>query len=270
VAPKAQLDPSAQALLDHASEKNELLSFERLHPSIAKLPSQKDAALAFAQTATFVETFYEKHGASALRQAIEEMAEGTDARDALAKVSGTSWSSLQGEWKASLQKRPEPPSNPPRVLEMRFRKGKNADESLDVEKKRARRFLRLGDLLWDRGRAGAAKVEYGKAHEAAPDDPIVSARLGRAALKAGDAKEAIQAVRSMAERHPDHAPTRSLMSAAYLAQGNMTAARKQGREAIRLNPFDPRPHCVLAAAGSDEEERRRETRICERLGGTPR
>ena len=45
--------PLAQAVL-----KDKLITFERMHPSIALLPSQEDAALAFAQVSTFVQAFY--------------------------------------------------------------------------------------------------------------------------------------------------------------------------------------------------------------------
>ena len=49
--------------------------------------------------------------------------------------------------------------------------GGPSDASLDVLEEDARRFLRLGDLLWDRRRIAAAAVEYGKAHDADKQDP---------------------------------------------------------------------------------------------------
>jgi tetratricopeptide (TPR) repeat protein len=265
--PRAHLDPGSAALLSTAVKEGQLIPFQKLHPSIALLPSQRDAALAFAQVATFFETFHAHHGSDGLRDAVEHIAQGVDARGALAKVAKSSFAALEARWKRDLMERASPIDDPPPVQEVRFRKGEHMDESLEVEAERARKFLRLGDLLWDRGRPGAAKVEYAKAHRAAPDHPIVASRLARAALAAGDASSAIEAIDTVIERHPDHAPAHAVRGSALLAQGNLTAAAEASREAIRLNPFDPRPHCDLASASEDDEERRREETACRRLDG---
>jgi tetratricopeptide (TPR) repeat protein len=265
---RAALDPAAEALLQKALREGELLPFERLHPSIALLPSQQDAALAFAQVATFVETFYRTHGRETLKTAIERIAEGTDARKALARVSGVPFAQLEARWKADLTRR-SAPEDPPNLLGMRFRRTESGEDPdlEDVSGDRARRFLRLGDLLWDRGHAGAAKVEYGKAHRSAPDDPIVASRLGRAAIRAGDAEEALRAIVPVVERHPDYAPARAALASAHLLEGNLPAAVEASIAAIRLNPFDPEPHCVLSAATSDRRVERRGASTCRRLGG---
>lgn len=265
--PRAHLDPGSRGLLAEAVHKDQLLPFQRLHPSIALLPSQRDAALAFAQVATFFENFHATHGSDGLRDAVAHIAKGTDARTALARVAGTSFASLEARWKRDLRERTPREADAPPVQPLRFRKGEHMDESQEVEVEQARRFLRLGDLLWDRNRPGAAKVEYAKAHRAAPEDPIVASRLARAALAAGDAPRALDAIDSVIARHPDHAPAHAVRGSALLAQGNRAAAAGAAREAIRLNPFDPRPHCDLAAATEDEAERRREGHACRTLGG---
>ena len=267
-APTANLDPAADGLLHRAVRGNTLLPFDRLHPSIARLPSQEDAALAFAQVATFVELFYREHGADGLRRAIGLIAGGTDAREALAEVAGGSFDALEGRWRRALTVRPEPPADPPRVLGLRLRHGEGpVDESGEVEVESARRHLRLGDLLWDRGRARAASFEYGRAHEAAPDDPIVASRYARAALAGGQPEAAVRALERARERYPDHAPTWAVSGSAWLATGDLPRARDALREAIRINPFDPQPHCDLAEAAEAEAERAVERQSCRDLGG---
>jgi hypothetical protein len=49
------LAPSAVALLMRRLHEGTLISFERMHPSIAMLPTQEDAALAFAEVFTTIE-----------------------------------------------------------------------------------------------------------------------------------------------------------------------------------------------------------------------
>lgn len=267
--PASHLDPSSEALLHRAVTDQALLPFDRLHPSIARLPSQEDAALAFAQVATFVELFHREHGADALRSAIARIAGGDDARDALAAVSGGSFDALERRWRRALVERPAPEANAPRVLERKLRRGEGAvDESAEVEEETARRHLRLGDLLWDRGRPRAASFQYGRAHEAAPDDPIVASRHARSALDGNRPEAAVAALERFRERYPDHAPTWAISGAAWLRMGDAARAREALREAIRINPFDPQPHCDLAEATDDTAERAIERQSCRDLGGS--
>ncbi len=266
--PVAQLDPAAEGLLREAARQGRLLPFERLHPSIARLPSQEDAALAFAQVATFVERFHARHGAEGLRRAIRQVADGTDAREALAQVAGEPFEALERSWRESVSERPAPRS-PPRVLALRLRQSEGqVDESTEVAEERARRHLRLGDLLWARQRHAAAAVEYGRAREAAPDDPIVASRQARAALQGGQPAQAVEALARSRERYPDHAPTWAISGAAWLGLGDRARAREALREAIRINPFDPQPHCDLAEATDDEAERTLEQSSCRQLRGS--
>ncbi len=88
-----------EAILHRAAREGRLIPFERIHPSIALLPSQEDAALAFAQVATFVARFYEEHGAEGLRAAVARIAEGTDAREAMADVAGAPFERLEDRWR---------------------------------------------------------------------------------------------------------------------------------------------------------------------------
>jgi len=262
--------PSPQCVAAQQSGTASLLSFDQLHPSIARLESQEQAALAFAQVATFMEVFYREHGQRGLQRAIRQTATGTDAREALAAVAGMPFDQLEQRWRESLLARPEPEDQaPPRMLPVRLQEqDRPADDRADVENERARRHVRLGDLLWDRNRPRAASVEYGRAHEIVPDDPIVSARFARSALVGGRPAEAVRALERSRERFDDHAPTWAVSGAAWLALGDLERARMALRRAIRINPFDPQPHCDLGEAADDEQERRRERAMCERIGGS--
>ncbi|MFK7990146.1 MAG: tetratricopeptide repeat protein [Sandaracinaceae bacterium] len=268
--PTARLDPAAEGLLSAAVARDGLLPFERLHPSIARLDSQEEAALAFAQVATFVELFHQEHGGDGLRAAIRRVAEGQDAREALAEVAGIPFSALESRWQDSLRARPTPDASPS-LLPLRLRPTDGqVDETGEVTEGRARRHMRLGDLLWDRRRPAAAASQYGRAHALAPDDPIVASRYARAALEGGRPQEAVDALAAFRERFPDHAPTWAVSGSAWVAIGNLEQARTALREAIRINPFDPQPHCDLAGATDDDDEAETERNACRALGGPGR
>lgn len=262
---RPHLGPSSRGLLARAIENDALIPFERIHPSIALLPSQEDAALAFAQVSTFVAFFHETYGAEALRNAIAAMANGTDAQAALAAEAEVRWAQLESRWKASLTGLdPDAPD----LLPMRLRQGDATDDEARDVAERARRSLRLGDMLWARQRYGGAMVQYGRAAEVAPGNPIIAARLARAAIAAGEPERAIGALEPMIERYPDHAPTWSSLARARRMLGDRPGALEAARAAIRLNPFDPSPHCDLAEVESDEATRREESDRCRALGGT--
>ncbi|MBN8613159.1 MAG: tetratricopeptide repeat protein [Deltaproteobacteria bacterium] len=245
------LDPRSAQLLATAVSTDQLLPFERLHPSIARLPSAELAALAFAQVSTFVESFRGRHGAEGLRQVAARIAAGTDARDAFAEVGGEPWTALERAWRDELRARPAP-ATAADLPALRFRHGSGEiDETAEVARQDARDALRLGDMLLLRGRHGAAQHEYERAYAVASEDPIVATRLARAAHSAGDSARALAVLLPLRAAHPDHAPLLALIAASAAATGQSDLAREAALESIWLNPFDPEPHCALASVAED-------------------
>ena len=249
--PAVVLDPGSARLLGVAVENDQLLSFDQLHPSIAMLPTANDAALAFAQVSTFIESLYARSGSAGLQRAMNEVRDGVDAREACAHAGGASFADLEAAWREAIAARPVPPGEPevPRLV---FRHGStDPDETENIAEAEARRATRLGNLLWERGRPLAASLEYARAHERLPDDPLIATRYARAALTGGDAASALRAAEPLRERFAEYEPLLALLGAAHAAQGDVEGARRESIEAIRLNPFDPEPHCTLSDVGSD-------------------
>lgn len=230
-APTLELEPAAAALFDRRLREGNLLPFDAFHPSIALLPSQEDAALAFAD---------------AVRMPFPRFEESV--------------------W-AEARARPPVRRDSPARLPMRFVHGAAVDDAADVGVAEAARRLRLGDMLWSRGRPRAASVEYARASALAPRDPIVASRLGRSALEAGKADDAAAAARRILRDHPTHAPAHALLASALALAGDAPGAYRAAVEAIRQNPYDPAPHCVVAEASTSDDEREREAGACRTLGG---
>jgi hypothetical protein len=242
------LDARSSQLLYEAVRANELLPFERLHPSIARLPSAEMAALAFAQVCTFVGLFREEHGAQGLRNVAARLAAGEDAREAFAHVGGLPWDALEARWVDAVRARPAP-TETAEDMALRFRHGTaEVDETAEVSAQEARDALRLGDMLFGRQRYAAAAFEYERARVVSPEDPIVNTRLARAAYTAGDAARALEVLLPIRARHPQHAPLLALISAAAARVGRNDLAREAALESVWLNPFDPEPHCALESA----------------------
>lgn len=264
-APAAYLAPPTESLLLDAAHGKRLIGFDRMHPSIAMLPSQEDAALAFAQVVTFLERFRERFGDGGLTRTIQQLGQGLDVRLALATVAAEPFSELESSWRTTLtrQKRPEPAKS--KELPMRFVETGAADESLDVAEGRARKHLRVGDLLWGRRHTVAAAREYAAAQRFAPTDPILASRVARASLASREPERALEAVKAALGEHPQHAPLHALRGAALVALSRPEEAKEPLLEAVRLNPFDPEPHCLMAELEGDPE-RAQEQRACALLG----
>jgi len=263
-APSLRMDPAARQLLYNAAQANELLDFDQLHPSIALLPTQEAASLAFAQVSSFIAMYYRDYGSEGVQQALYLVSQGEDARRALASVAGVPWKTLESRWKKILSAQPKPPSA--RLLPRRLSgEATEQDELAGVELERARNYLRLGDLLWTHSRPAAASVEYAKAHKVAPGDPVVASRYARSAIAGGRPKEALAPLMLTLERYPTHAPALSSLATAMFRTSKRDLAEKAANQAIALNPFDPQPHCILSKLNVPQAHH--EEMLCSRLGG---
>src|SRR5262249_8620266 len=62
-----RIPPAMEHMLAKALRSGKLISFEAMHPSMAKLPSAEDATLAFAEVANAVAHLYAEKGSAGLR-----------------------------------------------------------------------------------------------------------------------------------------------------------------------------------------------------------
>lgn len=270
--PAVRLDAGSQSLLVTRAATETLIPFDRLHPSIAMLPSAEDAALAFAQVSTFVQAFYGAHGSAGLVEVATRVRRGEDARQAFSDSAHESFEALEGHWRDAIGTLPMPDDDTPEVPRIELRHGDaEPDDSDDVVAEDARRAVRLGDLMWTAQRFLAASVEYSRAHALAPGDPVVASRLARAAVRGGDGRAAIDALEPLLGSYGEHEPLLANLGAAYALVGDRDRARTTSRAATEINPFDPEPHCTLAtlaeAADSVDADAAFQREACAALGG---
>ncbi len=99
------LAPSAVALLMRRLKAGTLISFERMHPSIAMLPNQEDASLAFAEVFTTIEYLVKDRKVS-LQSLLTNLREGKSDTEAVELAAGEPFDRLTRDWKSYLQRRP--------------------------------------------------------------------------------------------------------------------------------------------------------------------
>jgi tetratricopeptide (TPR) repeat protein len=275
--PEIKLTATDQALLATALKKGRLISFDEMHPSMAKLPSQEAAALAYAEVYTLVGWLHNKAGYKGIRDAIAAQRDGRSARRAVAEVVGSSWSALEKAWHAHL-KTPDKTAVTARPGKpIKFSKGgRDADNpenvGLDQVSGRARKYARLAGMLRARGMLEAAAIEYEKALGGAgerqvADQPFVAGKLARTLVELGKHDRAIELATPLVNADPHDAVAAVTLGIARAARHEWPQAILAYEQALRVSPFDPTTRCGLAEAYARASDPRapRERSACDQL-----
>ena len=264
-----RIPPAMEHLLAKALHSGKLISFDAMHPSMAKLPSAEDATLAFAEVANAIAYLHGKGGMAALRDAIQRVAAGDDARAAVAAAAGGSWADFERGWRAFMAAQhyktfpaidiPTTHIRKPGAIASGRKPSEEDALSNTLKGSAPFRHLRLGNMLLRRDRPRAAVAEYEKGAKAIATggratrgDPsaawVFPVKLGRTYLALGEPDRALKALAPVQAIYPD-LPWPSLIAGeALIAKGSPAEALAPLRAALATNPFDPRVHCALADA----------------------
>jgi tetratricopeptide (TPR) repeat protein len=245
--------PFSAALVRRAVERKTLVTFEQMHPSMAKLPTQEQSALAFAEVALAVELMVQRGGTPALARTLALLAGGTPVETAVAVAMNQPWTDFMAAWRRYLGSRPLPKGGAQALRRLRFaddpKQGGPWAEWAELEDPRAREFARLGELLRERGRPVAARQEYRKALDRGGGKVAVLAnQFAVVAIQTGRPAEAEKVLAEALAWNPDHAALRVRLGKLKLEKKDYAGAREQLTLANRQDPFDPEIHAGLALA----------------------
>jgi tetratricopeptide (TPR) repeat protein len=264
--PTVKLGATEQALLTSALKKGRLVTLDEMHPSMAKLPSQDAAALAYAEVYTLVGWMHGKVGYKGLQALLVDQKDGKSARRAVADALGMSWSAVDKEWRASLKGAGDAKARAGKPI--KFSKGGVDSENVGLEtvNARARKFARIGGMLRARGMKESAAVEYEKALAVAPD-PFVAGKLARTLVELGKHDRAIELATPLVAADGDDAVAAVTLGIARSARQEWAEAVAAYEQALRVSPFDPQTRCGLAEAYAEIGDTRasREQTACKQL-----
>jgi tetratricopeptide (TPR) repeat protein len=248
--PEVKLSATEQSLLGAALKKGRLISFDEMHPSMAKLPSQEAAALAYAEVYTLVGWLHGKVGYKGIRDAITAQKDGKSARRAVAETLAMSWSAVEKAWHANL-KTPDKSQTAARPGKpIKFGKGGQESENVGLEQvgTRARKHARLGGMLRARGMLESAAAEYEKALAVGGSEPFVAGKLARTLVELGKHERAIELATPLVAADPQDAVAAVTLGIARSARHEWAEAIVAYEQALRVSPFDPTTRCGLAEA----------------------
>ncbi len=276
------LEPASAELLQTALTKDELITLDAMYPSVAMLPSQEQAALAYAEVQTMLALLQAERGEAGLGVLLDEIARGVDARAALATAWGDRFERFQESWRSYARRETARVLKHARARDLRkieFVEPKEGEargpDEPDPELLgdvfshlgggKARQHARLGVLLTLRGHLGAAARQYERARaldDRARRDPLLARRLGELYLRLGEPEDAVPLLELAGRDDPDQPNIAAAEGRARLRAGDLEGARAALARALRVNPFIPAVHCDLATLEADEEPRARERALC--------
>jgi tetratricopeptide (TPR) repeat protein len=277
------LEPAAEVLLARAVKADKLITFQRMHPSIAMLPSQEDAALAFAEVFTAIEFVDRKATMNGVQSIIERMRAGKTDREAVSLALALPFERFEAQWKASLRTRPLPKGA--RELEkLQFQdekqqaRRKEKENSWDrgelggIANPEARKHAHLGELFRGRNRLGPAALEFERAIQlAGPSYPPLARKYALVKIAGGQGADAEKALRASLAEYPNDDTNHLLLGQVLVQSGRAAEAGRHFMVANQRNPFDPGIHAGLLAVAralGDAGLESRERDVIAILGGT--
>ncbi len=269
----SDLTSATAARLSSANQQQQLIGWEKMHPSIAKLGSPEAATLAFAEVQSFVLYLVRQFGQDRLVAALTHLREtpSDNAFAAFAKATGRSWTTLEQAWREAIPARVKSQGNA-RVLKFREQsQGESLDAPPDLpadSSARLRDLVRLGDHLMQVAFQQEAVVEYQKAEQIDPDLFAVQQRLAHAYEELRRLDDAKKAYLAALTDEPDSSSTRVLYARFLARQKKWRDAVDQCWAALWLNPFVPELYEILIDASralDDGKTVERATRSIERL-----
>jgi tetratricopeptide (TPR) repeat protein len=243
------LTPEETYLLDRAAREKRLIPLRRLHPSIAALPDQEDAALAYAEVLSLTRYLDARIGpGKGIAALLRLLGEGAAIDDALVELTRFNLRRLYLWWEQDVSGRRQTPVAAVGLMQRRYRHGTTFDAPMpDGEMaEEAARHVRLGDLLRLRGHLGPATVEYRRAMEIEGEgSPQIVERLGGCLIDLRRFAEAAALVAPLTALYPSFTTGFVELGEALTEFEKHDEAIAALERAVALNPFDPAVHCLL-------------------------
>ncbi|RJQ49001.1 MAG: hypothetical protein C4530_23795, partial [Desulfobacteraceae bacterium] len=247
------LSPLYRTLLSEAQSERRLIAFKKMEPSLVRLETPQEVQLAYAQAASAIEFIIDRAGFNGLTEVMEGMARGKTlgAEESLKAVLGLEFSEFEDSWKGFLAAKGLEPVPGAAMHRYKVREGKTDEDRMDLKEIRslvARNRSHLGDRLKEKGRTGAAVLEYRRALSDDRDSVPVMKRLATALIYLGRDQEALNALDRIIALAPDHPTPYAQLGRLSLKRKDPAGARAAFEEAVQINPFNPEVHAGLAEA----------------------
>ena len=266
-----------KALLKKALDDNELITFDAMHPSMAKLPSQEAGQLAYAEVLTMISYLHKKKGLAGLRSMLARHDDHHDARQWVAAEYGAPWPTIERNWKRHLKNVVKNDRNaefnPSEGDTIEFTDSPKPKESdapryAHLKNPKARKHARLGGILRARGHDESAALQYEKAlRHMQKIDTTIAEKLSRTYLDLTRHEDAFRLSYPQLKRDGLKASVALTAGLSAMALEKWQEAKRGLLKALESSPFDPKVRCGLAKTFEILKDSRysREEKACSTL-----
>jgi tetratricopeptide (TPR) repeat protein len=258
--PGGAMTPSMLALLGKRVRENKLVPFEKMHPSMALLPTAEDASCAFSEVFFAIDLLNKSKGTGALSTMLSAMAKGSSDKQAVELAFGQPWPAFAKAWMAHLKKQPYPAELvPPSSDEKKEVADKNKQQKKpreisfgdfrEIAEEEPRKQAHLGELLRERNRLTSAAEEYGKAYDKVKNRyESLSNKYALSLMELKRLDEAQKVLEGSLVMHPGSATTHVYLGRLALLKKDWARAKSEYNEALAVDPFNPEVHLALYRA----------------------
>lgn len=259
-----------QDLLYRALRDNTLVSFARMHPSMAKLKDATESGTAFAEVLTAVHYIVEKSGVEGLRSVLSGCGKGLDL-DSLLKAAVAAPEGFEPAFFSYLRKKGVKPVEGVSIQDREFADSSGAGGD---EEYRFRKYIAISEMLLERKRVEAAVKELERADKSGKNrSPWVLNQTGRLYEKNGEPDRGLECYNRSIDLFPEYCTGYFNRARSRAGRGDSRGAALDYLQVISVNPFHGPARAALAdlyKSLGDREGEKRQRDIIGYLSGLER
>jgi len=237
------LTPGNETILSKSVKENRLIPFSRMHPSLVYLKDQDEVGLAFAELATAVEYINTEYP-NKLQLLLYTMSKKT-VEKSFKTVFNFDTNKFEQNWMNYIKKMDLKEHSGAITDKVYWEKKDEIDEFVGVN---SRDHLRLGDKFRDKNNYESAIIQYEKALNIEPYNPVVLIRIAKLYFEKGKIEDSIEKLKLCIDKNPGFVSSYEILGEYYLKLGEFEKSVKVLNEAIEINPFNPYTHRNLSKA----------------------
>ncbi len=235
------LVPVVKNLLKEAVEDNQWVEFEKMKNGMPNLDNKKEVSMAFAEVGAGVDYIISTYGSNKLASLVREFMDNKNENNAFKKILGVSSIKFLKELKQFIRDK-NLQATEGAVLDNFKLKDENVNETNEYVGVEARGYVRLGNKFRKKKMYPVALIEYAKALELDPVNPVILNKIGKTYFDLGEFESAEENLKKSLEYNPNSANTHTNLGDLLFSRNRLEEALNSYVKSNHINPFNPAIH----------------------------
>jgi tetratricopeptide (TPR) repeat protein len=232
-------------------------------PSLAKLKTAEDVQLAYAEVSSMIEYLTQTYGDEMIPNLLNKLAKNYPFDLTITSILGTNLNIFQDNWEKFVREKNLQTIPRLKAPGVQFKMDQSTNEPqkkyIDIENKKSRDHVLLGDILKSKEFYKAAIIEYQRAmSEYQGFSPIFINKLAKTHFITKEFNKAETILKKSLNYYPMFHSTLVSMGELYFNTGNIEKSRDFYERAIQINPFNPYVHTRLITIYKKLENKKEE------------